>query len=110
MSATVSRSVMKTVLMPGRRLIWASWPSTQTTPSWSIHWLTALATARTGAGASWVASRRVGTAVTLGERADIAAYAVVRPAVVVRPHDLGQMCDAVVSSSPVLRPHLDSGP
>ena len=77
MSATVSRRVMKTVLMPGRRLIWASWPSTQTPPSWSIHWLTALATARTGAGASWVASRRVGTAVTLGEPTDSTAYVAV---------------------------------
>ena len=63
---------MKTVLMPGRRLIWASWPSTQTPPSRSIHWLTALATARTGAGDSGVASRREGTEARVGDGADIA--------------------------------------
>ena len=61
MSATVSRSVMKTVLTPGRRLTWAICPSTHTLPSLSIHWVTALATARTGAGDSAVASRREGT-------------------------------------------------
>ena len=46
---------------PGRRLTCAIWPSTHTPPSLSIHWETALATARTGAGASAVASRREGT-------------------------------------------------
>ena len=50
MSATESRSVMNTVWIPGRRLIWAIWPSTQTAPSRSTYWETRLAIWRTGAG------------------------------------------------------------
>ena len=50
MSATESRRVMKTVLSPGRRLIWAIWPSTHTAPSRSTYWETRLAIWRTGAG------------------------------------------------------------
>ena len=50
MSATASRSTMKTVLRPGRRLIWAIWPSTQTAPSRSTYCEIRLAIWRTGAG------------------------------------------------------------
>ncbi len=50
MSATGSRRVMKTVLRPGRRLTWATWPSTHTAPSRSTHPAIALAICRTGAG------------------------------------------------------------
>ena len=42
---------------PCRRLSWATWPSTQTPPSLSIHCAMALATARTGAGDSGVVSQ-----------------------------------------------------
>ena len=49
---------------------WVTWPSTQTAPSWPIHCDSALETARTGAGASAVASRREGTALTLGGGSD----------------------------------------
>src|SRR3954470_3501700 len=52
MSATVSRSVMKTVLIPGRRLTCATWPSTHTAPSRSTQPAMALAIWRTGAGDS----------------------------------------------------------
>ena len=52
MSAAGSRSTMKTVLAPGRMLIWASWPSTQTVPSLSIQPAIRIATARTGYGFS----------------------------------------------------------
>ena len=52
MSATVSRSVMKTVFMPCRRLNWATWPSTRTGPSRSTQPEIALAILRTGAGCS----------------------------------------------------------
>ncbi len=51
MSATVSRRVRNTVAMPGRRLSWATWPSTQTAPRRSIHPPMALATVRTATGA-----------------------------------------------------------
>jgi hypothetical protein len=57
MSATVSRNVRNTVAMPGRRVTCAICPSTHTVPSRSIHPDTALATDRTGAGASGVESR-----------------------------------------------------
>ena len=50
MSATVSRRVRKTVFMPGRRLTWATWPSTHTAPSRSTQPAIALAICRTGAG------------------------------------------------------------
>ena len=50
MSATASRRVMKMVLSPGRRLTWAIWPSTHTTPSRSTYCATRLAICRTGAG------------------------------------------------------------
>ena len=52
MSATASRSVMKTVLIPGRRLTCATWPSTHTAPSRSTQPAIALAIWRTGAGDS----------------------------------------------------------
>ncbi len=52
MSASLSRSVRKTVFMPPRRLIWVTWPSTQTAPSRSIHWPIAWVIWRTGAGFS----------------------------------------------------------
>ena len=57
MSATVSRRVRKTVAMPGRRLSWATWPSTQTAPSRSIQPPIALATVRTATGAAGEVSR-----------------------------------------------------
>src|SRR5262245_62824752 len=50
MSATASRSVMNTVCSPGRRLICAIWPSTQTAPSRSTYCEMRLAIWRTGAG------------------------------------------------------------
>ena len=37
MSATESRRVRKTLPTPARRLTWATWPSTQTTPSRSTQ-------------------------------------------------------------------------
>jgi len=43
---------MKTVLAPGRMLIWANWPSTHTVPSLSIQPAIRMATARTGKGFS----------------------------------------------------------
>src|SRR6478609_2404174 len=52
MSATESRKVMNTVFMPGRRLTWATWPSTHTAPSRSTQPAIALAICRTGAGDS----------------------------------------------------------
>ena len=52
MSATESRRVRKTVLTPGRRLTWATWPSTHTAPSRSTQPAIALAIWRTGAGAA----------------------------------------------------------
>ena len=52
MSATVSRSVMKTVFMPCLRLNCATWPSTHTTPSLSTHPEIAFAIVRTCAGFS----------------------------------------------------------
>ena len=39
---------------PGRRLIWAIWPSTQTQPSLAIQALTFWLTTRTGHGSSGV--------------------------------------------------------
>ena len=51
MSATESRRVRKTTLTPGRRLTWATCPSTQTAPSRSTQPEIALAIWRTGAGA-----------------------------------------------------------
>ena len=57
MSATESRSVMKTVAMPGRRLTWAIWPSTHTAPSRSTQPEIAFAICRTGAGACGEVSR-----------------------------------------------------
>ncbi len=57
MSATASRSVMKTVFMPGRRLTCATWPSTHTAPSRSTQPAIALAICRTGAGDSSEVSR-----------------------------------------------------
>ena len=69
-SATGSRRVRKTVASPCRRLSWATWPSTQTTPSLSTYAAMAFATARTGAGDSSEVSRREGTGVSLGERDD----------------------------------------
>ena len=42
---------MKTVFTPGRRLTWATCPSTQTAPSRSTQPAIALAICRTGAGA-----------------------------------------------------------
>src|SRR5690606_20580959 len=69
-SAIGSRRVMKTVCMPGRRLIWATWPSTHTVPRRSMYCASALATARTGAGDSAVASRREDMAQTLLRSAD----------------------------------------
>src|SRR3954454_216140 len=52
MSATASRSVMKTVFIPGRRLTCATWPSTHTAPSRSTQPAIAFAICRTGAGDS----------------------------------------------------------
>ncbi len=52
MSATVSRSVMKTVFMPWRRLNCATCPSTHTAPSRSTQPEIALAIVRTCAGFS----------------------------------------------------------
>ncbi len=52
MSATESRSVMNTVCSPGRRLTWATWPSTQTAPRRSTQPEIAFAIDRTGAGDS----------------------------------------------------------
>src|SRR6478735_1770220 len=52
MSATASRSVRKTVLRPGRRLTWATCPSTHTAPSRSTQPAIAFAICRTGAGDS----------------------------------------------------------
>src|SRR6478735_6123941 len=68
MSATPSRSVMKTVLMPGRRLTWATWPSTHTAPSRSTQPAIALAIWRTGAGDSREVSRAMRA--RLGDRTD----------------------------------------
>ena len=64
----VSRSVMKTVARPGRRLIWAIWPSTQTGPSRSTQPEIALAICRTGAGDCGELSRAM--AARLGHSAD----------------------------------------
>src|SRR3712207_9231657 len=52
-SAAGSRRVRKTVAAP-RRDSWATWPSTQTSPSRPIHSATLRATVRTGQGASGV--------------------------------------------------------
>src|SRR5688500_165696 len=68
MSATASRSVMKTVFIPGRRLIWAIWPSTHTGPSRSTHPAIALAICRTGAGDCAEVSRAM--AARLGHTGD----------------------------------------
>ena len=57
MSATESRRVRNTVLSPGRRLTWATWPSTHTAPSRSTQPEIALAICRTGAGACGEVSR-----------------------------------------------------
>ena len=57
MSATVSRRVRKTVFIPARRLIWVTWPSTQTAPSRSTHRRSRWAIWRTGAGCSGEVSR-----------------------------------------------------
>src|SRR4051794_29834086 len=51
-SAAGSRRVRKTVAAPPRRDSWATWPSTQTSPSRPIHSATLRATVRTGQGAS----------------------------------------------------------
>ena len=51
-SASVSRRVTKTVAMPGRRLTWVTWPSTQIAPRRSTQPAIAVATWRTGAGAA----------------------------------------------------------
>src|SRR5690606_17237636 len=53
-SAAGSRRVRKTVVLPGRREIWATWPSTQTQPSRPIHSLSRWLTTRTGQGCSGV--------------------------------------------------------
>ena len=60
MSATESRRVMKTFPTPARRLTWATWPSTQTTPSRSTQPATRLAIWRTGAGACGEVSSAMG--------------------------------------------------
>ena len=62
MSATESRRVRNTVPTPGRRLTWATWPSTQTAPSRSTQLAIAVAIWRTGAG-DWgeVSSAMVGS-------------------------------------------------
>src|SRR5919112_1672792 len=57
MSATASRSVRKTVFRSGRRLTWATWPSTHTAPSRSTQPAIAFAICRTGAGDSSEVSR-----------------------------------------------------
>src|SRR5439155_22064811 len=49
-----SRSVRNTVLVPGRRVICATWPSIQTQPSLPIHALIFWLTTRTGHGCSTV--------------------------------------------------------
>ncbi len=59
---------MKTVAMPGRRLTWASWPSTQIAPSRSTQPAIAVAIWRTGAGAAAEVSRAM--AARLGHHAD----------------------------------------
>jgi hypothetical protein len=46
--------VRNTVLAPGRRLIWATWPSTHTQPSLAIQAPTFWLTTRTGHGSSGV--------------------------------------------------------
>ena len=69
MSATASRSVRNTVFTPGRRLSWATCPSTHTAPSRSIQPAIALAICRTGAGDSGDVSRAM--AARLGHSADI---------------------------------------
>ena len=56
MSATGSRSVRNTVEVPGRRVTWATWPSTHTQPRRPIHWPSRFATVRTGVGFSGVLS------------------------------------------------------
>ena len=66
MSATASRSVMKTVWSPGRRLICAIWPSTQTAPSRSTYCAIRLAIWRTGAGCCAEVSRGHGVATSSG--------------------------------------------
>ncbi len=51
-SASVSRKVPKTVLVPRFAEMSVSWPSTQTAPSWLIQLAIPFAMVRTAAGAS----------------------------------------------------------
>ena len=61
MSAAGSRSVRNTVRWPGRRVICATWPSTQTQPSRPIHSVISWLTLRTGTGCSAEVSRGTGS-------------------------------------------------
>ena len=70
MSATESRSVMKTMPTPARRLICATWPSTHTTPSRSTQPATAWAIWRTGAGACGEVSSGMGGSLGDGDDSD----------------------------------------
>src|SRR3954452_6503319 len=69
MSATASRSVRNTVFMPGRRLTWATWPSTHTAPRRSTQPAIAFAICRTGAGDSREVSRAMRA--RLGDGGDV---------------------------------------
>jgi 4-hydroxy-3-methylbut-2-enyl diphosphate reductase len=66
--------VRKTVFIPGRRLTWATWPSTQTAPSRSTQPAIAFAICRTGAGDSGEVSRAM--AARLGDGEDISRLTV----------------------------------
>ena len=68
MSATESRRVRKTVPTPGRRLTWATWPSTHTAPSLSTQPAMALAIWRTGAGACGEVSSAMGGSLVTATR------------------------------------------
>ena len=59
---------MNTVPTPGRRLTWATWPSTHTAPSRSTQPAIAFAICRTGAGDCGEVSRAM--AARLGDSAD----------------------------------------
>src|SRR5512146_1238883 len=61
MLASGSRRVRNWVATPGRRVSWATWPSTQISPSRAIHSPIRIATTRTGTGDSAeVSSRAIG--------------------------------------------------
>src|SRR4051812_8227197 len=60
-SATGSRRVRKQVLVPGRRVSWATWPSTQTRPSRATQSPMCRETVRTGMGCSGLVSSGKGS-------------------------------------------------